>query len=378
MKKKPSLVSLFSGAGCFDYGFEAAGYDTKLTTDIDFDSCATISISRPKWNNIQSDIYDLKKEVIYDITGLKKFETDLLIGGPPCQPFSKSAYGTLGSVSALNDPRGNLVKEYFRILGNICPKVFIIENVPQFISGPNQSNLKVIKREISKINAENRTNYKLKFQVINTAWYGVPQIRNRLFIIAEREGNEFIWPEITHQEKADKELQIESYLTAGEALKGVKNRKSDLESLVYKGKYASLLRTIPAGMNYIWHSELHGKKHFKSRSRFWNFLLKLSPDLPSWTITAQPGSNIGPFHWENRRLSERELARLQTIPDDVEFFCSTIDSPRKQIGNGVPSLIGEILGNEIKKQLLGHKNFETHLKLLPTRRKKRIGLEFDL
>ena len=94
MKRKPSLVSLFSGAGCFDYGFEAAGYDTRLTTDIDFDSCATISISRHKWNNIHTDVYDLKKEIIYDITGLKKFETDILIGGPPCQPFSKSAYGT--------------------------------------------------------------------------------------------------------------------------------------------------------------------------------------------------------------------------------------------------------------------------------------------
>lgn len=377
MKKKPTVISLFSGAGCFDYGFEAAGYETKLTTDFDFDACATISISRPDWLNIHTDINDLDCKTISTETGLKKFDVDVLIGGPPCQPFSKSAYGTLGSKNAKNDPRSNLVNEYFRILDHLCPKVFVIENVPQFISGPNIKNLENIRTKVSQLNKRNGTSYKLSIQTINAAWYGVPQLRNRVFIVGERNGKDFVWPEVTHFEKGDKSLDTKRYLSVGEALKGIIHTKKELNSLQYRSSYSKLLEKIPPGMNYLWFSEIHGKKVFKSRSRFWNFLLKLSPLLPSWTITAQPGSNIGPFHWENRRLSEKEIARIQTIPANVEFFSSTAESVRKQIGNGVPSLLGEILGNEIKKQFLGFKQINTNLNLMPSRENRKTFLEYN-
>lgn len=375
MAKKPSVISLFSGAGCFDYGFEAAGFRTAFTTDIDTDACTTISISRPKWINWNCDISTISGRQILSATGIKKYDTDVLIGGPPCQPFSKSVYGSLGRDNSKSDPRSKLFLHYLRILEQICPKVFVIENVPQFITGGNEHNLKLLQSEIASINKRNKLNYVLNIQLVNMAHYGVPQQRTRLFIVGSRNGKTFQWPAPTHLNEADSDLNIKKFRTAGEVLSGLKLSKSELSDLEFRGQYARYLKSIPPGMNYIWHSELYGRSKFKSRSRFWNFLLKLSPDLPSWTITAKPGMAIGPFHWDSRRLSDRELARLQTIPDNVEFFGTSISSPRNQIGNGVPSLIGELLGHEIKGQLLGYRNYKYELELLASTKTRKSEKE---
>ena len=103
---------------------------------------------------------------------------------------------------------------------------------------------------------------------------------------------------------------------------------------------------------------------FGWRTRYWSFLLKLKKALPSWTIQAQPGSAIGPFHWRNRRLSACEMCRLQTFPDGLVFDCGRGDL-QKMIGNAVPSLLTEVLGREIERQLLGGESITRPLKLLP-------------
>jgi DNA (cytosine-5)-methyltransferase 1 len=134
------------------------------------------------------------------------------------------------------------------------------------------------------------------------------------------------------------------------------------------GKWADLLPTIPEGQNYLWHTARGGGVPlFGWRRRFWSFLLKLSKGLPSWTIQAQPGPATGPFHWRNRRLSARELARLQTFPDDVALACGRAEAQRL-IGNAVPSALAELLGREIKRQLLGDAVPRVPLTLLPRRR----------
>src|SRR6185312_12245754 len=110
-----------------------------------------------------------------------------------------------------------------------------------------------------------------------------------------------------------------------------------------RGKWADLLPSIPPGMNYLWHTDRGGGEPlFGWRRRYWSFLLKLAPDQPSWTIQAQPGPATGPFHWDNRRLTGREMARLQTFPDDIQITGSLADAQR-QIGNAVPSLLAEVL-----------------------------------
>ncbi len=105
---------------------------------------------------------------------------------------------------------------------------------------------------------------------------------------------------------------------------------------------------------------------FGWRTRYWTFLLKLAKSLPSWTIQAQPGPSVGPFHWDNRRLSSRELCRIQTFPDDVSLVGGRV-SIQKQAGNAVPSLLAEVLGREIRAQLLG-RPAKGNLRLMPPKR----------
>jgi DNA (cytosine-5)-methyltransferase 1 len=140
------------------------------------------------------------------------------------------------------------------------------------------------------------------------------------------------------------------------------------EDLELKGKWASLLPSIPEGQNYLFHTpEGDGLPLFGWRTRYWSFLLKLAKNRPSWTIPAQPGPSIGPFHWENRRLSMRELCRLQTFPDEVQIEGGRT-AIQRQLGNAVPSLLAEILAREIRVQLLGLPPLKGAPKLLPAKR----------
>ena len=106
---------------------------------------------------------------------------------------------------------------------------------------------------------------------------------------------------------------------------------------------------------------------FGWRTRYWSFLLKLAKNRPSWTIQAQPGPATGPFHWTNRRLSSRELCRIQTFPDGLRFDCGR-NEVQRMLGNAVPSLIAEIMAREIRRQLLGQPIKKRELQFLPPRR----------
>lgn len=117
-----------------------------------------------------------------------------------------------------------------------------------------------------------------------------------------------------------------------------------------RGKWAALLPSIPEGCNYLWHTDrMGGLPLFGWRRRYWSFLLKLAKDRPSWTVQAQPGPATGPFHWESRPLTVRELCRIQTFPDDVTIVGNRLSAVR-QVGNAVPSLLGEVLGRALLEQ----------------------------
>jgi DNA (cytosine-5)-methyltransferase 1 len=135
-----------------------------------------------------------------------------------------------------------------------------------------------------------------------------------------------------------------------------------------QGKWAALLPSIPEGQNYLWHTDRGGGLPlFGWRRRYWSFLLKLAKNRPSWTIQAQPGPAVGPFHWHSRRLSARELCRLQTFPDDVTIL-GGLSAVQKQVGNAVPSLLAEVLARAIRTQLLGHTLPEEPPHLMPPNR----------
>jgi DNA (cytosine-5)-methyltransferase 1 len=126
------------------------------------------------------------------------------------------------------------------------------------------------------------------------------------------------------------------------------------------------LPSIPEGENYLWHTDRRGGLPlFGWRTRYWSFLLKLAKAKPSWTIQAQPGSAIGPFHWPNRRLSWREMAALQTFPADFNIQSSRVETQR-QIGNAVRSHLAEILAHSIAHTLTGRKpNAKLKLTITP-------------
>lgn len=367
INEKRKVVSLFSGAGCFDVGFEAAGFRPIFGIDIDKDACDTMRINND-CNIIQAPLKEITNTQIKNLCHLKTKELDLLIGGPPCQPYSKSSYGVLGKSKGFEDERSKTVKEYFRVVEGLLPKVFVIENVPQFITGENIKVKNYMDRTVKQINKKNGTSYKLNYCKLNAADYGVPQIRERLFIIASRFGHDFEIPEPRYFANADADLDMPSFTTTWDAIGDVYMTPKERAELEVGGKWGDLLKSVPAGSNYLWHTERGGgKKIFKWRSRYWNFLLKLHPLLPSWTIAASPGQHTGPFHWEGRRLSQLELQILQTIPTDY-LISGSMTSIRKQIGNGVPSALGELLGKEIRRQFFGEKVSSERLKLIPKKR----------
>jgi len=366
-RRQPTVISLYTGAGGLDYGFEAAGFRTCFANDFDHDSCETIRRNR-SWPVVEREIGQVGSVELLGIAGLDRGEPDVLIGGPPCQPFSKSGYWARGEAGRLKDPRAATLDEYLRVLEDSLPRVFLLENVHGIAYSSKNEGLELLLRRIREINERQGTSYQPRCAVLNAASYGVPQLRERFFMIAWREGVAFQFPAPTFRLAEDDNQQcslveLPTYRTAWDALGDLS--APDDDDLAMRGKWAGLLPSIPEGENYLWHTDRGGGLPlFGWRRRYWTFLLKLAKSRPSWTIQAQPGPAVGPFHWENRRLSMRELCRLQTLPDDVVIL-GGLGSVQRQVGNAVPSLLAEVLAREIKTQFLGWNPMSSPLKLLP-------------
>lgn len=336
-------ISLFTGAGGMDYGFEAAGFDVAVAVEIDDDAVATLKKNRPHVPVLHGDIHDIASEDILRTSGLREGEASLLLGGPPCQPFSKASYWAGGDSKRLDDPRADTLYAYFRVVRDTLPEVFILENVHGIAYSGKEEGLLLIEYLLEHINSSRGTSYTPYWQVLDAADFGVPQLRRRFFMVAHRDGGSFRFPPPTHSPS--------TYTTAWDALGDLAPDPEEDVSL--RGKWANLLPSIPEGKNYLWHtSRGGGLPLFGWRTRYWNFLLKLAKARPSWTITANPGPSIGPFHWKNRLLSIKELAALQTFPPNTTFVGGR-RSVQRQIGNAVPSLLAEQLGRSIAHQLLG-------------------------
>jgi DNA (cytosine-5)-methyltransferase 1 len=359
-------VSLYTGVGGLDFGFEAAGFDTAVAIDNDPVACRTIRLNR-NWPVIEGDIDDISSEQILSTAGLRPGNADILIGGPPCQPFSKSSYWVNGDSLRLDDPRADTLTAYLRVLRDIQPKTFLLENVYGLAFKGKDEGLQKLIRGIEQVNKETGSNYSISWKMLNAAHYGVPQIRERVFLIGSRDGKEFSFPAATHCNPEETDLlynTMEPYRVAWDALGDLPDWP-DEDSLTVGGKWADLLPTIPEGQNYLWHTNRGGGEPlFGWRTRYWSFLLKLAKNMPSWTIQAQPGSAIGPFHWTSRKLSTQEMCRIQTFPDGLQFDSGRTDTQRL-LGNAVPFLVTEVLGREIRCQLLGDTKNLGPLKLLP-------------
>lgn len=366
MAKPLTAISLYSGAGGLDYGFEAAGFRTRVALEMDPDACRTLRANRPRWALIENDISQVSSDAILEAGKLKRGEADVLFGGPPCQPFSKSGYWATGDAGRLADPRARTLDEYLRVVEDALPKTILLENVGGMAYSGKEEGLRLLLSRIEDINRRNGTDYRPEFKVLRATDYGVPQRRERFILVAARDGQRFRFPVPTHASERDGQLSVlEPHRTAWDALGDLEEPRD--EQLAVRGKWAELLPSIPEGENYQWHTERRGGEPlFGWRRHYWSFLLKLAKNKTSWTIQAKPGPAIGPFHWKSRRLSMREMCRLQTFPDDVDVL-GTLPVVQRQIGNAVPSLLAEVLGREMRKQLLGRR-LRRALRLLPPRR----------
>lgn len=367
MRRTRKLISLYTGAGGMDYGFEAAGFTTGAAVEQDHDCCETLRANR-RWPVFEKSIFDVSTRELLAAAGSRRTEIDLVIGGPPCQPFSKAGYWASGDSKRLADPRAGTLGAYMRVVEEALPHGFVLENVEGLAYKGKSEGLDLVLSMIEDINRRTGARYEPTFKVLNAADYGVPQLRNRLFLVAGRDGRAFRFPEPTHAAPSDQGVLegLPRYRTAWDAIGDIE--PDPAEDLRVRGKWADLLPSIPEGQNYLWHTDRGGGRPlFGWRRRYWCFLLKLAKDRPSWTLQAQPGPATGPFHWDNRRLSIRELARIQTFPDDVVVGGSA-GARRRQIGNAVPCLLGEIIGGEIRTQLLQEGRRRLALRLLPNSR----------
>lgn len=347
----PAVISLFTGAGGLDYGFEAAGFRTAVALEID-ERCAQTLRRNRAWPLIERDVNSVSSAELLKAAGVGRGEAAVLIGGPPCQPFSKSGFWATGDTRRLDDPRASTLEAYMRVLADARPRAFLLENVEGLGFRGKDEGLRLIQARLAAINEAHGTQYSAAIATLNAADFGVPQTRRRVFIIGARDGTIFDFPRPTHADpdEADWTDNRPRHLTAWDALHDLP--ESADPAVAVKGKWADLLPTIPEGQNYLWHTDRGGGEPlFGWRRRYWSFLLKLAKDMPSWTIQAQPGPATGPFHWSSRRLTMREMARLQTFPDDVVVTGSLADVQR-QLGNAVPSLLAEVLARAIGRQIL--------------------------
>ncbi len=364
--KKYRVIDLFSGVGGLSYGFaNDKNFEIVMANEILPDIACAYSLNHPAVKMYNCDIKEFGINNLKQDFGIKKGDIDLIIGGPPCQ-----AYSTVGK-RLLNDPRGKLFQEYYRVLKEVEPKVFLFENVKGLLSMQKGELLKNI------ISLFESLNYKVQYKVLNSANYGVPQIRERIIIIGTKLNAPYIFPKATHSNTNNLfDSNLKPYVTLAEAISDLPFIKSGEESFEYATKPQNhfqklarknapdklldhnapnnneklilLMKLLPdGGTPKDLPQELRPKSGFK------NTYCRLWWNRPTPTITrnlSTPSSSRCIHPKAPRPLTTREGARIQCFPDSYIFYGSR-SSKNLQIGNAVPSFISIVLKNSIKKHL---------------------------
>ena len=342
LSSKIQGLSFFSGGGGLDIGAQMAGIKVLSSLDFESDAIETLK-SNAFFAHTQHRLDDIRNVKSSDFAKIIKDnnpEKLVLLGGPPCQPFSKAGYWrTLAQRLGPDDPR-NMIGSYLSIIDDIRPDGFILENVESILHPHNKQAVDDLAEAIDQMN------YHFVLVKANACDYGVPQKRKRVFFIASKKVIDRL-PVQTNFEKPENgqngyervidwigRFDCSQYVSDGDNTEGLHH-----EALIQ----------VPPGENYISLSDRRGHNPglFKAGTRYWTFLLKLHPFKPSWTIIASPGHWEGPFHWNNRRLRNCELAAIQTLPIDYNFYGSP-RSIHKQIGNAVPCLLARSMSEYLK------------------------------
>lgn len=350
IESRPGIkaISMFSGAGGLDIGTQLAGIPVLSTLDIFKDSVKTLG-KNPFFQHTDHECGDITQIDGMHYADLLKKENPqklIVVGGPPCQPFSKAGYWVTNEKRNSNQDPRNMIQPYFNLLAEIQPDGFVLENVESILHPSNKEAVDTIFDNMARLG------YQCSMLKLNAAEYGIPQKRKRVFFLASKKN---IKAELKQTHGSAKEIEKNPKLRPYERVidwigKFDTPEDCEGENLSAEGKWEHELTCVPFGKNYIalTERERYPNPVFVAGKRYWLSLLKLHPFLPSWTVIASPGHWEGPFHWKNRRLNIRELAAIQTFPDDYEFYGS-VNSIRKQIGNAVPPLLGQKVVEELCK-----------------------------
>lgn len=342
-----NVIDLFSGAGGLSYGFESAGFDILLGIDNDAKALETFEFNHKKSKSICGDITKITyKKDIKPLIGDCKI--DVIVGGPPCQGMS------LSGPRKFDDPRNELYLSYIRLVEEIQPKAFVIENVPGLVSLFGGQ----IKDSI--INKFTAMGYNIQYKILCAADYGVPQNRKRVVFVGMKKGV-FSYPEpcnnrITCSMALDDLPPLEEELGEENApyFKEPSNAYQSLMRLrstsvrnhiaaAHSEKVKNIISLVPDGGNY----KNLPEEYINSRN-FHVAWTRFASNKPAPTIDTGHRHH---FHYKyNRVPTVRECARLQSFPDDFVFFGNKTQQFR-QVGNAVPPLMAQAIAETLKKEL---------------------------
>lgn len=344
-----NVISLFSGAGGLDLGLEAAGLTVRLAVERDADCRKTLQRNRPDWNVSSlhgGDISKFSAAELLSEAGLRPGQVDVVAGGPPCQSFS-----TIGNGRGSSDPRGKMSLTYLRLISELKPKLFVFENVTGILRHRS-----VINR-LRDLKTSDGVPYRVEHRVLNSAEYGVPQLRKRVFFIGRLGNGNITFPVATHARPAlASENGLPPYRTVGEALDLPIDLllRDDNLFMNHTDMMIERMSHIGIGQNFkALPMRLRPPCWKNGRHQGSDTFGRLDPSKPSVTIRCSAynptkGRYIHPF--KNRGLSTVEMAILQTFPTDY-CFVGSMASVGRQIGNAVPPDMAKKIGLEVKRML---------------------------
>ena len=374
-EKKKILIDLFCGAGGLSLGFEMAKFEVDLAIELKENYYRAYEGNHPETLSLNKDITDLNCKDISD-KYLKNKEIEGIIGGPPCMGFS-----TVGNRRP-DDPRNMLIFYFIQWIEYFKPKFFVMENVPGILS---MGKGKVVEKVI---NLYKEIGYACKMETLLAADYGVPQLRRRVFFIGTQSESRYpLKIQKTNRNNSEEKSELRkdmlpSYLTVQDAISDIlsiepftKKRTDDMikkYSHQPKTRYQEYLRKSSTGLYDHFapnHSELvrnrisHIKpgfnhsslpKEYQLKGGYPNIYGRLNLNTPADTITGNCGCVSAPGRFihptQDRAISVREAARLQSFPDNYRF-CGNMRDKYKQIGNAVPPLLAYAVAKSIKEML---------------------------
>lgn len=331
-----NVISLFSGCGGLDLGFEKAGFDIPVANEFDKKIWETFKINHPKTKLIEGDVREITKE---DIAPYIEGEVDGIIGGPPCQSWSEA-----GALRGIDDERGQLFFDYIRILKDFKPKFFLAENVSGMLADRHSDAVKNI------LHLFDEAGYDVSLTMVNAKDYGVAQERKRVFYIGFRKdlGIKFTFPEGSTKDD-DKKITLRDVIwdLQDTALPAAEKNKRNPAAVNNNEYFTGAYSTIFMSRNRVksWDEQAFTVQASGRQCQ-------LHPQAPKMV---KYGKNDCRFVEGKeslyRRMTIREVARVQGFPDDFKFIYEETDMGYKMIGNAVPVNLAKEIAIAIRQTL---------------------------